>query len=308
MKAVRLHAYGGPENFVYEDAPDPQPGPGEVLVEVKAASINPADFKIRGGAYRAVFAYAMPVILGTDIAGVVAAIGPDTRTDLKVGERVLALLDMRKAGAYAEQATGDASLFARIPAGMSFEAAAALPMVGLTGEQAVEHDLRPARGQTILIAGALGSISRVVLHFARKSGARLIAGVRADKLAAAEKLGADGVVALDDAAALDRLQPFDAILDVTGGASAASLVSRLRDGGRFVAVNPPAPQAPADRRVEIMTTQVKPDTAMLGRLAESVAAGELSVPIARVLKLSELAEGHRLAEASGSAGKLVLVP
>jgi len=155
MKAVVLHEYGGPEKLKVEDVPDPVAGPGEVLVRVAASSVNPIDFKLRGGSYREYFPLQLPAILGRDISGTVRAIGSGV-TGFAPGDRVMALGDK----AYAELAVVKAEDLAHVPEGLDLVEAAALPLVTLTGEQLISRGVNIQRGQTVLVTGAIGGVGR----------------------------------------------------------------------------------------------------------------------------------------------------
>lgn len=305
MKAARIHEYGGPETLTYDDVPDPAPAPGQLLIRVAAAGVNPMDFKIRSGAFQAAMPLPMPWTFGADVAGVVEAVGENV-TGFAVGERVAAMSLAQ--GGYAERVAVDAASAVKIPQGVSDELAAAIPMVGLTAQHGITKHLKAKPGDTILVSGALGSIGRLLVQMLKNDGYEVVAGVRGAKLDDAKALGASRVVALDDPAALDELTPFDAIMDVVGGEVAQGLVSRVKQGGVFVAINPPPPQAPEDGNVDIQLVRVEVDAPTLSKLLSGLASGMISLPQPRKLPLSRAAEAHRLAETGGSTGKVVLVP
>src|SRR4051794_18128702 len=193
MKAVRIHAYGGPEQLKFEDhVPDPQLGADTVLIKSAAASVNPIDWKVRSGARQKDFPQPMPAILGRDVAGIVQAIGPNVR-NFKVGDRVAAFTT----GTYAELVAVEASLVTHLPDGVGLIEAAAIPLASLTGDQLVRVATKIKSGDTILVSGALGSVGRAAVHTARKLGAKVIAGVRTRQLSEAEALGVSGVIAID---------------------------------------------------------------------------------------------------------------
>ncbi len=173
MKAIVLHQYGGPEQLRYEEAERPKYGENEVLVRVKATSVNPIDFKLRSGAAKARMPLELPAILGRDLAGEVVETGRSV-TGFSKGMRVMALAN----GTYAEYTVAKADVLAPIPSALDFEQAAALPLVVTTGAQLIERAVKPQRGQTILVTGALGGVARTAIHVARKHGVRVFAGVR----------------------------------------------------------------------------------------------------------------------------------
>ena len=174
MKAVRLHAYGGPEELRFEDGiPDPQVGANMVLIRSAAASVNPIDWKVRSGARQKDFPQVLPTILGRDVAGIVQTVGASVH-NFKVGDRVAALTN----GTYAELVAVEAAIVTHLPDGIDLKVAAAIPLASLTGDQLVRLTMSVKPGETILVSGALGSVGRAAVHCARKLGARVIAGVR----------------------------------------------------------------------------------------------------------------------------------
>ncbi len=167
MKAVRLHAYGGPENLQYDDdVPEPALGPDSVLVEAWATSVNPIDWKIRSGARQKDFPLQLPAILGKDVSGVVREVGRNIRT-FKPGDRVLAMTD----ATYAEVVAVPGAILTHLPDGLDLVDSAAIPLVALTGDQLVHLATKARSGQTILVSGALGGVGRAAVHSAKKLGA-----------------------------------------------------------------------------------------------------------------------------------------
>jgi len=212
MKAVVLYEYGGPEKLKYEVCDDPQAGAGEVLVKVSAMSINPIDFKMRSGVARERFPVEFPGILGRDVAGVVHAVGEGV-TQFSPGDKVFALAEKT----YAELCVVKVGSLARIPDGMDMVQASALPLVSATGEQLIRLGTGIQKDETVLIAGALGSVGRAAVWSAKQAGAHVIAGVRKSQLGEARSLKVDRVVALDDADAMDQIGAIDAVADTVGG-------------------------------------------------------------------------------------------
>ena len=301
MKAVRLHGYGDPNQLVYEEAPDPVPGPGEVLVRLKATSVNPFDWKVRSGAMQQVFQVQFPKILGSDIAGTVEALGPDT-TGFQLGDRVLGVA---KTGSYAELAVADATSLVPLPAGLDEQTAAALPVIGMTGAELVEHALEVRPGQKLLVTGALGGVGMMAVQTAADDGAQVWAAVRAAHVKDASSLPVTGVLAVDDPAALKvAAATFDAVADTVGGAVAISTVALIRPGGRFATVVPPPPPAPPG--ISVKPHFMSPDMKILGRLVNLLATGKLRMPKIQTLPLAQAAEAHRLL-ASHRAAKVVML-
>ena len=301
MKAVVLHEYGGPDKLVYEDVPDPVAADGQLLVRVAASSVNPIDFKMRSGAAKERFPAEFPAILGRDIAGIVRAVG--SKVDgFKPGDKVMAL-GMK---AYAELAVVDAKDVALVPEKLDLVKAGALPLVTQTGEQLISRGTKIQSGQTVLVSGALGSVGRSAVWTAKKAGAKVIAGVRKSQLKAAESLGADVVLALDDPAAMEKLGFIDAVADTVGGETGQMLIGKVKQGGVYASVVGPPANAKMHPTVKIEAVQVKPDAATLRVMAEEVAAGRLVIPIDRMVPLADAGKAQAAAE-KGAAGKILLL-
>jgi NADPH:quinone reductase-like Zn-dependent oxidoreductase len=302
MKGVLLHEYGGPEQLRYEETDVPDFGENEVLVRVRATSINPVDWKIRSGEARSRMPVEFPAILGRDLAGEVVEAGGAV-TGFPKGMRVMGLAN----GTYAEYTVAKADVLAPIPEALTYEQAAALPLVTLTGAQLIERAVKPARGWKVLITGALGSVGRSAVHVARQHGVRVLAGVRSREKEKAAELLADTVVPLDDDQDIASLVELDAIADTVGGPTIQQLLKRIRAGGVLGSVlGKPLGADQYDIRVEAFMAQ--PDASRLYQLADDVARHQFSIPIAHTMKLSEVQEAHRIAETGGVGGKIILVP
>lgn len=302
MKAVVLYEYGDVNKLQVEnDQQEPPFGPGEVRVRVRATSINPIDWKLRSGAARARMPIEFPAILGRDLAGEVADVGRDV-TGFQKGMRVMGLAN----GTYAEFTTVKADILCPIPDRLSFEHAAALPLVLTTGAQLIERAVRIQSGQTILVTGALGGVGRTAVHVARKHGARVIAGVKASQREEASKLGAERVVALDDAKEVASLRDLDAIADTVGGETIAQLLKTLKPGGVLGSVLG-EPKEAAGMNIQVHAFMAQPDASRLYELAEDVARGEFDIPIAQVFRLDEARKAQDLAEHQHPQGKVLLV-
>jgi NADPH:quinone reductase-like Zn-dependent oxidoreductase len=302
MKAVLLYSYGDPSQLRYEEIPVPKYGNNEVLVRVHATSINPIDVKIRSGAAKARMPIEFPAILGRDLSGEVVETGRDVQGFPK-GMRVMALAN----GTYAGYTVAKADVLAPIPDSLSFEQAAALPLVTTTGAQLIERAVKVKAGQTVLVTGALGGVGRTAVHVALKHGARVLAGVRAEEKEEASKLEANGVVAIDSEEEIGHLHDLDAIADTVGGTTIQRLLQTIRKGGVLGSVlGEPEGAKKYDIHVEAFMAQ--PDASRLYQLADDVARHEFSIPIARTMKLQEIQEAHRIFEQGGLAGKIVLIP
>lgn len=303
MKAVRMYEYGGPETLKYElDVPDPTMGPELVLIELVATSVNPIDWKVRSGARQKDFPLTFPAILGNDVSGVVRAVGSEVH-NFKPGDRVIA---MAKA-TYAQFVAMPAALVTHLPSGLDAVEAAAIPLVSLTGEQLVRLSTQAAAGQTILVSGALGSVGRAAVHTAKKLGAKVIAGVRSRQLAQTESLGVYQAVALDDEAAMARLDTLDGVADTIGGEIAAKLLGKVRAGGRFGYASALPDNASArNPTVGVTRVFVRPDPSKLRELAEDIRDRKFALPISQRLPLGDAAAAQELMQ-KGGAGKIVLL-
>ena len=301
MRAAVLPEYGPASALQLRTVPDPVPGPGEILVRMAGAGVNPVDWKQRSGAARAIFPLKFPAILGRDVSGTVSAVGPDV-TAIKAGDRVLGHVI---GGTYAELVVGPLKSWARVPERMDLADAGALPLVVLTGAQLAEEatDARP--GETILVTGATGSVGRVAVFAAKRRGARVLAGVKSAHRAEAERLGADGVVLIDSDAEIAKLPALDGIADTVSGETIQKLLTKLKPGGKLGTLLGEIPGARQKGFAEkaILT---RDDPKRLGELAQAVADGKLAIPIARRFPLAEAAAAHELAE-RGANGKVLLL-
>jgi NADPH:quinone reductase-like Zn-dependent oxidoreductase len=301
MRAAVLPEYGPASALQLQSVHDPVPGPNEIVVKMAGASINPVDWKQRGGAARAFFPVKFPAILGRDASGTVAAVGPGV-TAFKLGDRVLGRVP---GAAYAELVAGPVDSWARVPERMNLADAGALPLVVLTGAQLVEEAVDARAGETILVTGATGSVGRAAVFAARGRGARVLAGVRATSRAEAEQLGADGVAIIDSDAEIAKLPVLDGIADTVGGETIQKLLARLKPGGKIGSVlGEPAGAKQKGFAVKAILTRSDPQR--LGELAQAVADGKLVIPIAQRFPLAQVAAAHELAE-RGASGKVLLL-
>jgi NADPH:quinone reductase-like Zn-dependent oxidoreductase len=283
------------------DAPEPICGPDSVLIEAAAASVNPIDWKIRSGARKHDFPLTLPAILGKDVSGVVRAVGASIRS-FKPGDRVLAFSEKT----YAELVVVTGATLTHAPDGIDLVDAAAIPLVVLTGDQLVRNVARPSAGQTYIISGALGSVGRAAVHTAKKLGLHVIAAVRGRQLADAAALGAADTLALDDEAAVARLPKVDGVIDTVGGATAAALFAKVRDGGSFAYASVlPEGVAATNLTVTVGRVFAQPDASKVREFADDIRDGKFVLPVSRRLPLDEAAQAHALAE-RGGAGKIVL--
>ncbi|MEO6924165.1 MAG: NADP-dependent oxidoreductase [Bryocella sp.] len=302
MKAVVIHEYGPPKVLKYEDAPEPKPGPGEVLVRMQAASLNPIDWKMRSGAAKQHFPVQFPGILGRDVAGVVREIGEGV-TDFAGGDRVFALAWRT----YAELVIVKASELAKIPEGLEMTTAGAIPLVAVTGDQLIREATKAEKDQVILLTGALGSVGRVAMLAAKELGVRVIAGVRKNQIDEAKSLGAFEAIDVTDDAEIAKLGTIDAVADTIGGELSTKLIAKVKPGGNYGSVVGAPANASLHPTIHVNGMVAHPDAKAYVHYGEAVRDGKLELPIERMLPLDQAAEAHTIAEKGGVGGKIVLL-
>lgn len=300
MKAVVLKAYGDVDALAVQDMPEPKVGPGEVKVRVTAASINPVDWKIRRGDMKSVMPVQFPTILGRDVSGEVIEVGTGVEA-FEPGDRVMGLVN----AGYAETVVAPTEAWAKVPENLDLRNAAALPLVTLTGVQLIEEVVQPSMGQTLLITGALGAVGRAAVFAAKARGVKIWAGVRSSQVAEARKLGVEGVVALDDLNDVAKLPTLDAVADTVGGMALTKVLDRVKHGG-IVGSAVGEPKGAKEKGLTVRTFLSHTDGRRLAQLGESVAKGDLIIPIAKTFPLTEAKDAQKLAE-KGGVGKVLLV-
>ena len=302
MKAAYLEANGGPEVFKFGDLPDPKAGRGEILVDIVAASVNGADWKVRRGEYAAL---KFPYVLGRDFSGTVSALGEGV-TDFKVGDAVFAVMPPGQEGTYAEKVAIKAAVVARKPDSLSHVNAAALALIGLTALNSVEDTLKLKPGETILIQGGAGGVASYAIQLARHIGARVITTTSVTNLNYVRSLGADQAI---DYGAEDFTkigQVCDAVFDTVGGDVAMKSFAVLKPGGRaaFIASGGKAPEPPRPD-VQSLRPPVPRTRAAMERVAQLFESGAVRAPEIKLYTLPQAAEAHRISEGRHFRGKLV---
>jgi NADPH:quinone reductase-like Zn-dependent oxidoreductase len=296
MEAVVIHETGGPEVLRLEEVERPEPGEGEVLVALRAASVNPVDMKRRRD-----FADSFPLILGYDLSGVVE----DSRSqEFSPGDEVFG---RGTTGTYAQFAVAQGTAIARKPSGISHEQAAAIPVAGETAWQALFDVGGLESGQTALVAGAAGGVGHFGVQFAKHAGAQVIGTGSARNRDFVLGLGTDEFVDYTEQDVAEAVSDADLALDTVGGETTEGLLPVLREGGVLVtiAATPPT-DAAKDRGVRAESFSSRPSPEQLTRIAELVEAGDVHVELAEVLPLSEVRQAHELIESGHTRGKIVL--
>lgn len=318
MKAAVIDAYGGSDRLQVREVPEPaEPGPGQVRLRVRAASVNPIDWKMRRGSLRLVMPARFPLVLGYDAAGEVDAIGPEV-TRFQVGDAVFGAVDPRSpGGSYAEVALTRESSLAVMPQALSFEEAAALPVAGLTALQALRDKGELVAGETVVINGASGGVGHLAVQIARTVGARVTGTASHQSLEFVRSLGAHEAIDYEEEDFAGRDDAWDVIFDAAGTRSYQDCEPSLsRDGGIYVTtqVGPRsflntlftglAGLVGQKRRSRWITVSQKAeDLAFLARLVEQ---GRLQPEIYEAFPLSRIREAHDLSERGGVRGKIVV--
>lgn len=309
MKAVGLTQFGGPEVLHLLDLPTPQARPGEIRIRVRAATVNPVDTMVRRG-LAFVSGAEPPYVPGMEAAGVVEQIGDGTGTDLRIGDRVIAIAVVSGThGAYAEQLVVPAESVVRAPVGSTDIEAATLPMNGLTARMALDL-LELPRGATVAITGAAGAVGGYAVQLAKANGFRVIANAALKDVQLVKDLGADAVFQRgEDFADLVRKEVPNGVDGLVDTAGIAQAVARaVRDGGRVATSAPGAPLV-TERSIVTERTFVPNYArhhAALDQLRQLAEQGRLTLRVARTLPAEQAAEAHRLFERGGLPGRVVL--
>lgn len=329
MKAIRQHEFGGPEVLRYEDAPVPELTSGEVLVRVHAVGINPPDWYLRDG-------YKMlppewqpqvpfPVILGTDISGVIEAVADDV-TDFAIGDEVFSMVRFPSFGpskAYAEYVSVPASEIALKPAGIDHVHAAAAPMSLLTAWQFMidlghnepnplqpnKHEPVPLEGKTVLVNGAAGGVGHFVVQIAKWKGARVIAVASGEHETFLRDLGADEFIDYTKTVPEDVVHDVDLVIDSVGGPTTGRFLRTLKRGGALFPVFPLGFSGAEEAEklgVTVSATQVRSNGAQLAELARLLDAGTVRVMIDSTYPLADARQAHERAARGHIRGKIAL--
>jgi NADPH:quinone reductase-like Zn-dependent oxidoreductase len=306
VKAVQIHRYGGPEVLSYEDAPKPEPGPGELLLRVHAAGVNPIDWKIREGHYKLLMRFPLPTVLGWDVSGVVEALGAGV-TGFRRGDQVFARPDIKRGGTYAEYVAIRASDAARKPESIDHVHAAAVPLAGLTAWQALFDKAGLREGQRVLVHAAAGGVGHLAVQLAKWKGA-FVAGTASGRNAAlVRSLGADQVVDYTRERFEDAVAPVDVILDSLGGEVGRRSWKVLKRGGTLVSLlDIAAPLKGALRFKRGRFLLIKPSADQLGFIAGLIDAGKVKSLVENVFPLAEARRAHELSQSGRVRGKIVL--
>lgn len=305
MKAISYSAYGSADVMEYGERPDPKVGPDTVLVKVRAAAVNPVDWKAREGYLQGGLEAVFPVIPGWDVSGVV--VQPGFAVDeFAVGDEVIGYVreDFLSRGTFAEYVAAPVRALARKPLSLSFEEAAGLPLAGLTAYQVLHRTLKIRDGDTVLIHAAAGGVGSIAVQIARHAGCRVVGTASPRNHEHLRSLGAEPVEYGEGL--VDRLRElvpagFDASFDTVGGDALRASADTLAQGGRLASI--------ADGEVFSYGGRyafVRPDADDLAQVAELAERGIVSVHVDRVFPLERAADAYRLNQEGRTRGKIVV--
>ena len=315
MKAVRIHAFGGPEVLQLEDVARPVPAADELLIKVYASGVNPTDWNIREGGNEVLRPYlTLPMTLGWDASGVVEGVG-SAATGFQVGDAVYGEPNFPGAGSYAEYCTSKATQFALKPQSLSFVEAAGVPLAGLTAWTALFEQGKLQPGQRVLIQGASGGVGGFAVQFAKAKGAYVIGTASASNLDYVKQLGADEVVDYRSQSVAELVHDVDLVFEASplrDNAERLKVVPVLKAGGIFVTVNIDVPfdeavlAALAQQQATGELSANQPRQEWLQEIAGLIDAGQVKVLVSQVFPLAQVAEAHRESQTLRVRGKLVL--
>jgi NADPH:quinone reductase-like Zn-dependent oxidoreductase len=308
MKAIRIHNYGGLEVLQYEDAPRPKPAPGEVLIRVYAAGVNPVDWKVREGHLNRFFQHKFPLILGWDLSGVIEEVGanPAANGRLKKGDEIFSKPDTSRDGAYAEYVVRESEVALK-PKSLHHVYAAAVPLAAITAWQALFDVAQLKRGQRVLIHGGSGGVGHFAVQFAKCEGAYVIATASTKNQQLLREIGVDQPIDYTTHRFEQVAENVDVVLDTIGGDTQERSWKVLNQGGLLASVVQP-PDAEKAREFDVRSAFVwsQPNGNELAEIAALIDSGNLKVVLDRILPLSEARRAHELSQNGHARGKIVL--
>jgi NADPH:quinone reductase-like Zn-dependent oxidoreductase len=305
-KAWRVHEFGPPEKMICETIPRPRPGPGEVLVKVRAAGVGPWDAWIRAG--KSALPQPLPLTLGSDLAGEVLSVGPDV-SGFAVGDRVFGVTNSQFLGAYAEHAIASAAMLSRKPISLSHIGAASVPVVAVTAWQALFDHARLQAGQTVVIHGAAGSVGSFAVQLARRARLRSVVTAGTEDIEYVRVLGAGKVVDYQKQRFEDEIRDADAVLDLVGGDTQTRSFPILRKGGMLIStVSKPDHSLATRHGITAAFFLVDVTTERLRAIGTLVDRGELTTRIGAVLPFADARDAHMMLDGrlAHARGKIVL--
>jgi NADPH:quinone reductase-like Zn-dependent oxidoreductase len=301
MQAIQAHDYGGPEVLVLEQVPRPEPNADQVLIRLKAAGVNPADWKYRAGLYKQFMPLEFPWTPGLEGSGVVETVGANVTT-LKKGDEVYGILT----GSYAEYALALASDVQPKPASLTFEQAASLPMGALTAWGAVIDTAKVETGQRVLVNGAAGGVGSYAVQLAKWKGAHVTGTASEDNLEFVQSLGADDVIDYNATRFETVLNDIDAVIDTVGGDLPERSFQVIRPGGIFVTIAAMLPED-AGKAQNIRAVSAGPASAdKLKQISELIETKHVKPVVGPVFPLVDVHQAHELSQTGHGHGRIIL--
>lgn len=305
MKAMRIRSFGGPEVLELADVEKPQPRDDEVLIRVRAASVNPVDYKIRSGTYPVVKQDQLPKVLGRDVAGEIESCGREVRNS-REGDTVYAMLDGGPGG-YAEYVTVRADLVAPKPGQLDYRAAAAVPLAGLTAWQGLFDHGHLQPGQRVLIHGGAGGVGHLAVQFAKARGATVVTTVGTQDVEFVKHLGADQVVDYTRERFEDEVRDVDLVLDLIAGETQERSWAILKDGGTMISsLARPSEAKAREHHAHAQNFVAHPDRDELIEIGRLIDEGRVHPHVSAVFELGEAAKAQAQLEQRHAQGKVVL--
>ncbi len=305
MKAIRFHEYGGFEVLKYEDVPRPEPQPGEVLIQVRAASVNPFDLALREGWLASMIPLQLPAIAGVDVAGIVMATGEGV-TDFSIGQDVYGFMS-RYSGAYAEYAAVANETIAPQPQTLDYVQAASVPLAATAAWQALVEVGGLKEGQKVLVHGGAGGVGTFAVQLAKLKGAHVLATTVGQNVEYVQKLGADEVIDYNITPFETVAQAVDVVLDLVGGETQQRSWGVLKAGGILVTlVEPPSQEDAAKYGVRAAFMGAQPSSALLKELADLLDRGQIKPHVDKVFPLEQARQAQELKRNSHIQGKIIL--
>jgi NADPH:quinone reductase-like Zn-dependent oxidoreductase len=306
-RKVRFHHFGGPDVLRVEELELSMPDALQVLVGVKAASVNPVDFKIRNGQYPAVKEDRLPYTLGRDVSGIVEKCGAQA-TSFKIGDEVVGMVGIG-GGGYADKVVLDEAAIARKPREIDHVHTAAIPLAGQTAWQGLFRYGQLKAGQAVLIHGGSGGVGHFAVQFAKAKGARVLTTVSTDKLQFARTLGADVVIDYKTQRFEELAQDLDMVFDLVDGETRERSWKLLKKGGVLVStLTEPSQETAARHSVRALRYTVEADGKELAEILGLVASGKVKPHVQKTYPLEEAARALNCVEQGNSVGKIVLAP
>lgn len=308
MKAAQLTEYGGKEAISINELPELEVGEGQILIDVKAAGVNPFDWKVQAGYMKDFIPLNLPVTLGGDFAGVVTQVGSGVE-DIQVGDEVYGQANILAggSGSFADKAIAVANVIALKPKSIDFVQAGGLPLVGSSALQALTEHINLQSGQKILIQGGAGGIGSVAIQIAKYLGATVIATASPDDLEFVKSLGADQIIDYTTQKFEDLISEVDAVFDTAGGDTTNRSISVLKRGGILVSMVQPADEETMkEREVEAIAQQTKITKERLEELSKLVDSGVVHIEVEKTFPLEETAEALSYLKETPPKGKVVI--